>query len=138
MILTFKPQFVQKIIYRLKYHTIRKDKADRWKRGRKIDFWCGSPRAPHKNPFRFATGVCQYTHAIQISWLNGFPNVWFGEHKDALSPFYFTNSHTGSPTYGANQMLDLAQDGGFNSIEEFFKFFNEKDYGNFKGKIIYW
>jgi hypothetical protein len=71
MILTFSnPQFVTRILEGTKIHTIREDKTNRWKVGRKIQFWSGNPRNVKNKPYQFATGICTEIKEIKIDFCN--------------------------------------------------------------------
>jgi len=41
MIISFKPQFVPKILAGTKIHTLREDKTNRWQAGRKMHMYTG-------------------------------------------------------------------------------------------------
>lgn len=69
MILTFSnPQFVTRILEGAKIHTIRDDKTNRWKVGRKIQFWSGNPRNVKNKPYQFATGICTEVENITLDF----------------------------------------------------------------------
>lgn len=69
MILTFSnPQFVTRILEGAKIHTIRDDKTNRWKVGRKIQFWSGNPRNVKNKPYQFASGICTETEHIILNF----------------------------------------------------------------------
>lgn len=118
MILGFKKQFEQKIIEGNKIHTIRKDPHDRWKPGRKIHFTTG---VRTKNYHQFMEGVCISTTFIGIKWDNGIPTIVI---EDDIGLFYPNE----------DIIERLAKNDGFESVEDFFKWFNK----DFNGKIIHW
>lgn len=104
-----------------KKHTIRKDTSNRWKAGNDIHF---SINVRTKNQVQFAPVVkCVSTQKIEINWKDGdgyimkAPTIWVdnrwivGEEEE-----------------------QLAINDGFNSIEDFYKYFNT----DFTGKIIHW
>ncbi|WP_300978909.1 hypothetical protein [Flavobacterium sp.] len=108
-----------------KLHTIRDDKNDRWKPGTKIDFFinCRQP-----NMFRFAPVLpVVSTQKVEIKWIgfnNGFrPCIWID--KKLIYDVAGINK---------KQMLELAQNDGFDTIEDFFRYFDK----DFNGKIIHW
>jgi len=69
MILTFSnPQFVTRILEGAKIHTIRTDKTNRWKVGRKIQFWSGNPRNVKNKPYQFTSGICTKTENIILNF----------------------------------------------------------------------
>ena len=108
-----------------KLHTIREDKNDRWKIGTLIHFYIN---ARQKNMFRFAPVLpvvsIQKIEIKMIGFSDGF-RPWvkiddklFYDVAEKLKP----------------QMLQFAQNDGFDTIEDFFNYF-DKDY---LGKIIHW
>ena len=105
-----------------KIHTLRDDENDRWKRGIMIDFFIN---VRTKSMFRFAPKVQVIsTQKINIIYKNKLPVVFIDRIQ-----FYNTNIK-----YDIPRMLLLAQNDGFDTIEDFFNYFN-KDY---TGKIIHW
>jgi hypothetical protein len=116
MILTFKKRFVDLIIDGTKIHTIREDAPNRWKVGMKIHFWCGNPRNPSKNPYKFAEGIVKRIIEIDI-----MPGV------DCIQ--------AGSSGYIHNENPEqIAKNDGFQNWEEMKQFFPKE----FKGKLIIW
>ena len=110
-----------------KIHTIREDKNNRWKTGMKIDFFINCRQ---KDMFRFApTLPVVSTQTIEIIYEYDSVNhknrnvVWI---EDMV--FYDATRRVDKG------ILQLAQNDGFDSIEDFFNYFND----NFKGKIIHW
>ena len=128
-----------------KIHTIREDKADLWKPGRKINPVVFNRT---KDRFQFAPVLeCKSVQVINISYVNtvGVYNVktntdlrvvvavdgkvavydvW--EFDEVLPAFEKVRDKIG--------MEELAQNDGFNSVQEFFWYFNK----DFTGKIIHW
>lgn len=100
-----------------KHHTIREDKNDRWQVGTKIDFFINCRQ---KNMFRFAPvlPVVSVQEIIIKQW-NGKPQVYIDG-----SPFPMQYL----------LLVELAKNDGFDTIEDFFAYFNQ----DFKGKIIHW
>ena len=102
-----------------KYHTIREDLKDRWHKDVMIDFYINCRQ---KNMFQFAPRLpCVSTQKIEIYHRvfakNLYPEVLIDNVR--LNPM---------------KLYDLAQNDGFETIEDFFEYFN-KDY---QGKIIHW
>ncbi|MFH0865770.1 MAG: hypothetical protein V1904_06220, partial [Bacteroidota bacterium] len=122
MILTFsRDSFVESIKSGVKKHTIREDKYNRWKKGRKIQFWRGNPRNIKANPYQFGEGICSNVASIAI-----FPD------KNKIQISYDNNDLL---ILKKEQSLnDLAVNDGFESWGEMKKWFNK----NFIGKIIFW
>ena len=102
----------------IKIHTIREDKNERWKVGTKIDFFIN---VRQKNMFRFAPVLpVVSTQDIEIEYTgSGVYNAWV-----------FINGKL----MNEKNLLEFAQNDGFDTIEDFFAYFN-KDY---TGKIIHW
>jgi hypothetical protein len=108
------------IDYKPKLHTIRGDKNNRWKEGTKIDFFinCRQP-----NMFRFAPVLpVVRTQKIEIKY-----DKMFGK---TLYPEILIDNVKLHPM----KLDELAQNDGFDTIEDFFEYFNE----DFMGKIIHW
>lgn len=100
-----------------KIHTIREDATDRWKVGNKIDFFINCRQ---KNMFRFAPVLPVVSiQEIEIiySGENRLHSVWIDGKSKSLS-----------------EILQLAQNDGFENVEDFFAYFDN----GFKGKIIHW
>ncbi|RQO37929.1 hypothetical protein DBR39_13655 [Chryseobacterium sp. KBW03] len=112
-----------------KIHTIREDKTSRWKSGMMIDFFIN---ARQKNMFCFAPRI-QVTSIQNIEIK--FMSIW-NSHGLYAKPFVKID---GTIIYdvagnGKEKMLQLAVNDGFESIDDFFSYFNK----DFKGKIIHW
>ncbi|MDI5894381.1 hypothetical protein [Flavobacterium algoritolerans] len=108
-----------------KLHTIREDKNDRWKPRTKIDFFINCRQ---KNMFRFAPILPVVSvQKVEIFYKGLFSAVAI----DNVLFYTDADFKLGKSTAG---MLQLAQNDGFDTIEDFFAYFNE----DFKGKIIHW
>lgn len=98
-----------------KIHTIRKDEKNRWKPGMMIDFFINNRS---KKAFRFAPRVpVVLVQSIGIYHLEQSIEVCVD--GTYLFPF---------------EIDELAINDGFESVEEFFTYFNE----TYHGKIIHW
>lgn len=144
MILGFKPQFKPLILDGTKIHTIREDKNDRWKVGTKIQMASG---VRTKNYEQFAEAVVTKILHIDIKWNlcnNGeksplkndpsrFPTVTIANtlcdhyYFEQFSELIFCEKYL-------HQMALFAHNDGFNSVDDFFAWFNT----DFTGKIIFW
>lgn len=115
----YKMQFWNKL------HTIREDKADRWKRGVVIDFFIN---ARTKDMFRFAPRIPVVSiQKIQILWDDPCLSIWkFNDRNVAvvIDGYRIHESNIGL----------LAKNDGFDSLDEFFEYFDK----DFSGKIIHW
>lgn len=120
MILTFSStRLVFRIAGKSKIHTIREDKARRWKPGMAIHFWSGNPRNVHRNPRQFAEGICTEVKEIEIKHAASMKNTIINiDGKRLTWP----------------EMLQLARNDGFVSLADFLVWFNE----DFKGVVIHW
>lgn len=113
--------------HKAKIHTIRRDEHDRWKAGKNIHFAINSRS---KNRFQFAPVLqCVSAQKIEIRYLSIEP---FG----ILKPMVWINGYLFyDHDMGIDKgMLTLAQNDGFESVEDFFRYFNE----DFLGKLIHW
>lgn len=124
---SFQEKFESKppVNYNGKLHTIREDKNNRWKLGTKIHFFINCRK---KNMFRFAPVLPVVSvQKVEIKWI-GF--------SDSIRPWVRID---GKNIYTIDQidsdkMLQLAQNDGFDTVKDFFAYFNE----DFTGKIIHW
>lgn len=116
-----------------KIHTIREDKTNRWKAGMKIDFFINVRK---KDMFRFAPVLSVVSvQEIQILHSGDYIYVIIGDkeermwcnHKSLDSDFYTTE-------VDCPMTYQLSQNDGFDTIEDFFAYFNK----DFTGKIIHW
>lgn len=107
--------------YMAKPHTIRA--GNRWKAGMDIHF-ATNPRS--KNYFQFAPVIpCVSVQEIEIIYTGYSPNtpvVYVHNGKSLMNPLSYS------------EIKKLAQNDGFDSVEQFFAWFD----ADFKGKIIHW
>lgn len=121
--------FVAKDKLPAKLHTIRLDAKDRWKTGTMIDFFINCRQ---KDMFRFAPRIPVVSvQEVEIRyWADDCARILIDGKN-----FYggFVNGQ-GINQQQEDNILQLAQNDGFDTIEDFFAYFNE----DFKGKIIHW
>lgn len=136
MILSFNPQFVPKILAGTKKQTIREDKTNRWKVGNAIHFATG---VRTKNYKQFAFGTVEKIIPIMIQYARIY------KHTDLSNCCIVkvSNTHYASVALYVDgiwkdlaykQLNQLAIDDGFDTIENFFNWFDK----DFDGKIITW
>lgn len=111
-----------------KVHTIRADEKNRWRKGRLIHFkqWYNTPYRSMLNQFapKVVVRLCQ---CIEIDYTS-LPEC----EKPII---VIDGKHFYNPLLAIDNGLEtLAQNDGFDSIDDFFKYFNT----DFKGKIIHW
>lgn len=128
MILQFKKRFVKKIENGTKKHTIREDKHDRWRKGRKIHMATG---VRTKNYQQFAEKTCTGTQDISIRYSDDkqLVRVIIDDHFFGTALF----DH-GKVFCFLMRLENLVRNDGFDSVEDFFEWFNK----DFDGKIIHW
>lgn len=115
-----------------KLHTIREDASKRWREGMDIHFVINNRT---KDRFQFAPVLkCKSIQYISIPYVDDYPIVHIGDTMESSMPFYWENPNDNEDGYGVEQMKELAMNDGFNSIEDFFKYFDS----DFTGKIIHW
>lgn len=126
MTLGFKTQikgkptnFVEKILAGEKVTTIRVDKHNRWKVGRKIHFATGVRTSNHHH---FAEGECTKVEEIEIVKL-----------QDWKSYSLSFRVRVDGEVLSTKRIEELAKNDGFDSVADFFKWFNK----DFQGKIIH-
>jgi transcription termination factor Rho len=117
-----KQDLINKILsVKPKKHTIRRDEKQRWK----FDNWI------HFNinvrtvlMYLFAPIIkCKSTQIIEIGKLKS-TDIWYLDFAVSVDDVYLS----------ASQIEKLAINDGFDSVEDFFEWFNE----DYKGKIIHW
>ena len=112
-----------------KLHTMREDEKDRWKAGNKIDYFINCRQ---KDMFRFAPVLpVVSTQKVEIKWFQLFEKKMVKVYIDTL---IFGWVKFDDQMYITGDILQLANNDGFDTIEDFFAYFNE----DFKGKIIHW
>jgi hypothetical protein len=120
--------FIVKRNCKAKIHTIREDKYDRWQPGTKIDFFINCRQ---KDMLRFAPVLpVVRVQKIEIRWIGlskplGEKRPWV--RIDGKSIYTIDQ-------IDEDRMLQLANNDGFNTIEDFFAYFNQ----DFTGKLIHW
>lgn len=103
-----------------KHHTIREDKKDRWKAGNKIDFFINCRQ---KDMFRFAPVLAVVSiQKVEIKYLI----------RDAFGSTISIKIDGKEIDYSTT--VELTRNDGFDTIEDFFAYFNE----DYLGKIIHW
>ena len=125
MIIGYKPQFPDKILNGTKKHTIRTDAHDRWHAGMKMHQSTGVRTKQYK---LIRVDTCTGTQKITIVWRY---------YKLVSSAYvYVDDKCIGSYTnqYPSGMLKVLARNDGFDSVEDFFNWFNT----DYIGKIIHW
>lgn len=120
-----------------KLHTIRQDPHDRWKPGANIHFVINNRT---KDRFQFAPIIqVKSIQRLEIRYTKsslGNPLVYVGieskKNNGYMLCFDTYNPERKESSFG--HIDKLASNDGFDSIEDFFKFFNT----DFTGKIIHW
>lgn len=108
-----------------KIHTIREDKKERWKPGTKIDFFINCRQ---KNMFRFAPVLPVVSvQKVQIVYYHNRETLTLDlpQKKGVIID---------DEPLMRSEIEQLALNDGFDTIEDFFAYFNE----DFIGKIIHW
>jgi len=119
-----------------KIHSIRLDRANRWKIGNKIHFVVGLRT---KDRFQFAPilkvktiqkiEIKHYTGIIQVKIDDKLSEVY---HHGALDSIYEINGFLNLDKHEPESCF--WKNDGFDSIEQFFEWFSE----DFTGKLIHW
>ncbi len=118
MVLSFRPQFISKILDGSKIHTIRADKHNRWKAGMKIHFVTGA-RTKHYRCFK--EGVC-----------TGVQSIFMNRGAFGIFDVFVDGKHLNSDT-----VKILAGNDGFGASLDFIHFFGSGTF-RWEGKIIHW
>lgn len=144
MILSFKKQFPwkgtdgkpaetnfkQKILDGIKIHTFREDPNQRWHAGRKIHMAAG---VRTKNYFCFLESECVSVQSIHIQY-EWFHQVMMDLKVIVDGDLKYHIQDNGIHTDGTVFIEQLAKNDGFDSVEDFFKWFHS----DYQGKIIHW
>ena len=134
MIIGYKKQFPwgkptdfkRKILSGIKRHTIREDVHNRWHAGMTMHMATGV-RTKNYNCFKLDT--CKGTQKIEIKWNRMY--------KDTPRAAVYIDNHcigTYTNMYPSGMLKVLSHNDGFDSVEDFFKWFNT----DFTGKLIHW
>ena len=102
-----------------KKHTFREDEKDRWRKGRLIHpyYFNRTKQAFQCAPIMKCTGI----QHVSIIYFKGSPLVMIHNENDSY-------------TVDDSLVDQMAINDGFNSVDDFFKWFNK----DFHGKIIHW
>jgi hypothetical protein len=114
-------QFEQLILDKDKIHTFRRDTARRWKPGRHIDHYMGSPRNPRSNPRKFAEGECKAVQEVKM---------YRGEYAIVIEI-------DARKIKLWSEIEILAHNDGL-TVDEFIKFFIPKPWDKWEGRLIHW
>lgn len=120
--------------FNAKIHTIRRDLSKRWKKGRDIHFVMFQRT---KDQFRFAPVLkCTETQEISIKHFkhdSGTSARVFIDGKN-IGCIVWNKGFETEPIITGPEMIDLAINDGFESVEDFFRYFNE----DFEGTLVHW
>jgi len=116
MVLSFKEQFIPKILDGSKIHTIRRDAERRWQKGKKIHFATGVRTKDYR---QFHEGVCKFNQAI---------------HIEAATRTIHLGLNGGMHNLSDKGIDLLAKNDGFDTTEAFWEWFSE----DFSGVIVHW
>ena len=122
-------EFDRKIINGHKKHTIRVDEHDRWRKGRRINHCHGVRTKCFDN---FYNNDCNGIQTIEIIW---YRSTFFLSkvivYVDCNKIGYFYPERIDLTD---KKVIELALNDGFDSVVDFFKWFDK----DFEGKIIHW
>lgn len=121
-----------------KKHTIRKDERNRWKPGMKIHFVINNRT---KNFFQFAPVIeCKSVQKIEIKDVSDLEvrerNFLQRVYVESLKETFYKawRVEVDGRKLTIPEVWKLAKNDGFESVDEFFNWFNS----DFTGKIIHW
>jgi hypothetical protein len=109
-----------------KLHTIREDKKNRWKTGIMIDFFIN---VRQKTMFRFAP-------TVPVASAQKIEIVYYTDREVLIKnlPPKIAVVIDDEKQLKEHEILKLAQNDGFDTVEDFFEYFNQ----DYTGKIIHW
>lgn len=115
-----------------KLHTIRIDQNDRWRPEMDIHFVINGRT---KDRFQFAPVVkCVSVQEIEFYWWKPeHPELYPNPYDDKLGDRY-CDLYVDNRVLNIEEVESLALNDGFETVEDFFRYFNE----DFKGKLIHW
>lgn len=125
--------FKKKILEKKKKHTLRIDQHERWKKGNSIQFATG---ARTKRYHQFEEGECKSTQKIEIlevDYRTDRSYTYTEEIRGVVFWKSFIVKIDGN-TLGITQIAVLAHNDGFETTDDFFRWFID----GFSGKIIHW
>lgn len=138
------------IVWTPKIHTMRADPTNRWKAGRKIEMvyrGAGYKIIDHFNKGIPELGVCTGVQEVRISWtyknkyietpLPTITMVADARHLPERKPMsfdFYPKVFIDYEELDNEEIQNLAHNDGFNSVEDFFRWFNK----DWSGKIIHW
>ncbi|MEA4981438.1 MAG: hypothetical protein VB066_01845 [Paludibacter sp.] len=134
MIIGYKPQFPTKILAGIKKHTLREDRHDRWHAGMKMHQSAGVRTKKYK---LLRLDTCTGTQKVIISIVDKSKN------PDSYVCCKKINRKQVDRAFDVivdnkklrwRHIVMLAHNDGFDSADEFFKWF----FDGFTGKIIHW
>jgi hypothetical protein len=132
----WETNFVRKIKEGVKVTTIRADAKNRWKTGNKIHFCTGG----YKPGRVFHEGVASDVQKISITWnrSNEFLHLAKVVIGNSKPMFYEVETKTLDKTFIKSKfdftLGIVAENDGFDNVDDFFKYFNM----DFEGNIIFW
>jgi len=122
MIISFKPQFVPKILAGTKIHTLRTDATNRWQAGRKMHMYTGRYTATDRQFVKEAECVSvQYISLFAVVDLICTSNLIDGEIILER-------------TLSDKEALEFARNDGFDTLEDFWQWFTTTQ----TLKLIHW
>lgn len=101
-----------------KIHTIRRDEKKRWKPGMNIHFVMFQRR-----PWQINFAPVLPVKAVETIWI-------YRQGIDDFEPSVYINEER----LNEEEIKSLAKNDGFDSVDDFFEYFNE----DFEGKLIHW
>ena len=128
MVIGFKEQFVPLILNGVKKHTIRKDKHERWSAGKLMHMATGVRTKDYR---QFDELVCTDVQKISIVY-----NKIHSKVQILIDGKYYGSAFFDKDTlvYFTKSIETLARNDGFESVDDFFKWFDK----DFNGRIIHW
>jgi hypothetical protein len=132
MIISFKPQFVPKILAGTKIHTLREDKTNRWQTGRKMHMYTGRYTATDRQFIKEAECVSvQYVEVnakLKLIYIGRMEHVVI--YRQRLDSTYFQRVRELTEA----QALQFARNDGFDTLEDFWQWFTTTK----TLKLIHW
>jgi len=122
MIISFKQQFVPKILAGTKIHTLREDKTNRWQAGRKMHMYTGRYTATDRQFVKKA-------ECVSVQYISLYAGVELICTSNLIDGEFILDR-----TLSDTEALEFARNDGFDTLEDFWQWFTTTQ----TLKLIHW
>jgi len=122
MIISFKQQFVPKILAGTKIHTLREDKTNRWQAGRKMHMYTGRYTATDRQFIKEA-------ECMSVQYISLYAGVELICTSNLIDGEFILDR-----TLSDDEAIEFARNDGFDTLEDFWQWFTTTQ----TLKLIHW